>query len=238
MYLVRRKLFLPIIIAIALAGCGGGGDSSPSAGPAPAPVQIISYPLFAAYKNRVNTGSNENFSISGTCTGSANVITAPTSAANFEGVAGFGSSQTIRLTYTNCSPASAAITGTSYYDSNYGPLGSVIPNTEYARYQALPQPIPLSIKAGDTAILATQDVYTDSSKTTRTGQRTVSFVAEAETVNSIFFTRIVRAVNTANQLLFTEQTKYRLTDSGALSILSIDIQYSTTSNNRLVLTKI
>ena len=225
------------LLAVGLVGCGGGGGSAPVATPSSVNI-ATTFPLFAAYKNRINSGASDNFSVSGTCAGSASITTAAAATANFEGVAGFGAGTTISITFTNCTPASNVSTSTTYYDSSYAPLGSVTPNTEYARYQALPSPIPVNVKSGDTAILATLDTYTSSSKTTKTGQRVVSYLVEPDSTSSVFVIVIAKSFNTSNQLLFTQQTKYRLTGGGVLTVVGIDVQYSTTSDNRLIYTKI
>ena len=232
--LPQMKTLLVIAVStISLVGCGGGGSSTSSG----AAAITTNFPLLAAYKSRVNSGATDNFVVSGTCAGNATQISSAATASTFEGVAGFSAGQTFTANFSNCTPASSAATQTGYYDSSYAPLGSVIPNTEYTKYQALPQPIPTTVKIGDTAVLATLDVYTSSTKVTKTGQRVISYVVEQDTATSVFVTIIARAFNTSNQLLFTQQSKYRLSDGGALTVVSIDVQYSTTSTNHLVYTK-
>ena len=70
--------------AVLLAGCGGGGSSSDSAA-----VSVSAFPLQAGYQARIIAGHTDNFTVSGTCTGTATITNAATSASNFEGVAGF-----------------------------------------------------------------------------------------------------------------------------------------------------
>ncbi len=48
---------------------------------------------------------------------------------------------------------------------------------------------------------------------------------------------ISKRYDNAAQLLGTQQTRYRIATNGALTIVSIDIQFSTTSSTHLVLTK-
>lgn len=198
---------------------------------------VTSFPLQAGYKARISAGSADNFTISGTCTGTANVTNSAATAATFEGVAGYAAPQTVTVKLTNCTPASNAVTGTSYYDSSYTPLGSTIPGVEYSKFLTQPPAIPVSVKVGDTAVYATLNTYTDSTKTTSTGQRILSYVIESDTSSTAIANLISKQYNAANQLLFTQQAKYRVTADGALTILSIDVQYSTTSTNHLVYTK-
>jgi hypothetical protein len=228
-----------IFIFVSLSGCGGGDATPTNGGTIPATaIASTNFPLLNAYKSRVNSGATDSFSVSGTCSGSATLVSGAASTGTFEGVAGLNAGQTFSANFTNCTPTSSAVTSTNYYDSSYAPLGSIIPNTEYSRYQALPQGIPSTVKVGDTAVLATLDVYTNSTKAVKTGQRVVSYVVEQDTSNSVFVTLITRSFNTSNQLLFTQQSKYRLSDVGTLTIVSIDVQYSTTSTNRLIYTKL
>ena len=90
---------------------------------------------------------------------------------------------------------------------------------------------------GDTAVYATLTTYTDSTKTVTTGQRILSYVVEADTADTAIVNLISKGYNTSNQLLFTQQSRLRISASGALTAVSIDVQYSTTSTNHLVYTK-
>ena len=84
---------------------------------------------------------------------------------------------------------------------------------------------------------ATVTVYSDSTKTTTTGQRQLSYVVESDSASTAFVTLITKSFNTANQLLFTQQSKYRIAADGTLNIVTIDVQYSTTSTTHLIYTK-
>ena len=220
-----------IALALTLSACGGGGDSGSTATP------VTSFALQAGYKARVAAGSSDNFSISGTCGGTATTTTSSASPATFEGVAGYSAGQTATLNLTGCTPATAAVTGTSYYDANYTPLGSSIPGVEYTKFITAPPALPTIIKVGDTALYATLTVYADSTKTTVTGQRQLSYVVEADSSTTALITLIMRSYNNASQLLFTAQSKYRIAGDGTLNIVSMDVQYSTTSTTHLVYTK-
>lgn len=235
----REKLFnvikssLTLIASAALiAGCGGGGGDSGSSA-----TTTTNYPLQAGYKARISAGANDNFSITGTCAGTATITTSSSSASTFETIAGFSAAQTITINLTNCVPATNAVSGTSYFDTNYTPLGSSVPGTEYVKFATLPPAIPASVKVGDTAVYATFNTYTDSAKATATGQRLLSYVIEADTSNTVIANLITKGYNSATQLLFTQQSRYRVAADGTLTIISIDVQYSTTSTNHILFTK-
>jgi len=138
----------------------------------------------------------------------------------------------------NCTPASTASTSITYYDSNSNVLGHSTENVEYGKFLTVPSPLPATVKIGDTAVYGTETIYTDSTKATLKGQRLLSYVIEADASSNqtAVANLITRDFNTANQLLFTQQSKFRLAADGALTAISQDIQYSTTSTARLVLT--
>lgn len=227
------SVFICIAFTFTACGGGGGGGGSESTGATP----ITSFPLQAGYRTRVAAGSADSFTISGTCSGTATITTSATSPATFEGVSGYSSGQTATINFTNCTPASNAVTGTLYHDASYTPLGSSIPGVEYTKFQTAPPPLPTTVKVGDTAVYATVTVYTDSTKATLTGQRQLSYVVEADSASTAFVILITRSYNTANQLLFTSQSKYRIASDGTLTIFTIDVQYSTTSTVHLLYTK-
>ena len=214
-----------------LQGCGGGGDAGTSITP------VTSFPLLAGYKARITAGASDNYAVSGTCAGNAAITTAAAVAATFEGVTGYSATQTATITFTNCTPASTAVTGTSYYDTSFSLLGSSTPGIDYTKYATAPPALPTSVKVGDTAVFSTLTVYADSTKATVTGQRLLSYVIEADTTTTAIANLITKGYNASGQLLFTQQSRYRIAADGSLTVISIDVQYSTTSTNHLVYTK-
>ena len=226
-----------MFFALALSGCGGGGGATPAATPTGPVASTNSFPLQSGYKALVATGSSATFTISGTCTGTATISDSAPVAATFESIAGVSVTGTITAAFTNCTPATAASTSVSYYDSNYLPLGSSTPGSEYTKLASPSTGIAASVKVGDTAIFATINTYTNSTKTTLTGQRVVSYVIEPDTATTAITNVISKGYNTSNQLLFTQQSRYRMGLTGELSFVSIDVQYSTTSTTHLIYTK-
>ena len=140
----RALAFLLGTTAALFAGCGGGGDSG---------ATTTSFPAQAGFRARIAAGSTDNFTLSGTCTGTATTGTATitngaATPSTFEGVAGFAATQTTTATVnlTNCTPETNVISGTSYYDGSYTPLGSSIPGVEYAKFLTAPPPLPTAVK--------------------------------------------------------------------------------------------
>lgn len=223
------KTLITISTFMALTGCGGGGGGSTT------PSTATTYPFRSGYQSLISQSEVNNFSISGTCTGTATETRSAAVAATFEGVPGVSATTTLTGSYSNCSPASFAGTSISYYDTNYKPLGSTIPGTDYAVYAV--SDLPISVKVGDTAQFGTADVYSTSTKQVKTGTRTLSYAVETDSGSTAIVNLIAKAYNTSNQLLYTQQSRYRINTSGQLTAVSKDIQYSTTSTAHMVWTK-
>ena len=223
---------LALASTLALAACGGGGSSAP-AGPT---VSTLSFPLKSAYASLLATGYSKTYAVSGTCNGSATeTLSAATGGASFEGASGvLSTNQTLTITFTNCTPASSAATATGYYDSNYVPLGSSIPGTSYRVY-APGLTIPSSVAVGSTGTIGTANNYSSSTKATSVGQTSLSYVVEADTANTAIVNLIARTFDASGRLTSTEQDRFRISATGPLTPVSIDIQYALTSTTRLLL---
>jgi hypothetical protein len=226
-----------LIVAFAtsfLAGCGGGGGGTAAVtGPV---TSTLSFPFQSGYRTLVANGLTKNFSISGTCAGSGSRSTsAATTAATFEGVAGFSSTSTMTLTFTNCTPASTAVTSTSYYDTNYIPRGFNSPGVNYGVYLTAPF-LPTTVTVGATATVGTETLYTSSSKSTPNGSINLSYVVEADTANTAIVNLISKIYNVAGTLTATEQDRYQISATGALTPTTADIQYANGSTTHLIFT--
>lgn len=222
-----------ILGAAFLAACGGGGDGATAATTTPA---TTSFPLLSGYKALIAGGSSVNFNISGSCSGTAAFSTAKPVSASFEGTSGLSTTTTATINFTNCTPASNAVTSTAFFDTNYNLLGSSIAGVEYGKFLIAPNALPTSVKVGDTAVFGTETIYTDSTKQVSTGQRIRSYVIEADTASTAIANLITKGFNASNQLLFTQQSRYRIAADGTLTISSLDVQYSSTSSTHLVYT--
>jgi hypothetical protein len=225
-------VYASVLVAIGvLPGCGGGGSSDPAV------TSVTSFPLQAAYKALVAAGYSANYTVSGTCTGTANTTTATPVTGTFEGSAALAVTSTLTASFTNCTPASLALPGQNFYDSNYNLLGTVTSNA-YAKFVTPMAPIPALVKAGDTGLLGSETVYTDSTKAVSAGKVDLSYVVATDTATTAMVTLILTSYNASSQPLLTQQVKYRITGDGMLTIVSNDLQFSTTSTTHLVLTKV
>jgi hypothetical protein len=229
-----RRMLITLVGSAAslLAGCGGGGGDSGGT-----TTTTTIFPLLAGYGARLTAGSTDNFTISGTCAGTATFTNGAATTATFEGVSGFSVAQTVTRNFSNCTPATNAVSGTGYYDASYSPLGSSIPSVEYTKFVTAPPSLPSSVKVGDTAVFTTLTAYSDSTKTVTTGQRILSYVVEADTANTAIVNFITKGYNASGQLLFTQQSRLRIAADGTLTAVSIDIQNSTTNTNHFVFIK-
>lgn len=226
------KLLALTISSVFLAACGGGGSGDSG----PVTPAVTSFPLQAGYKALVANGMTKSFTISGTCSGSGNRSTAPaTTAATFEGKTGLSSTTTITMTFTNCTPASIAQSSTSYFDSNYVPLGVNSIGVNYGVYLT-PLVIPVSVSVGSTGTIGTETLYTNSTKVTGSGTNVMSYVVEADSSSTAIVNLIAKIYNASGTLTATEQDRYRLTSTGTLTPTSTDVQYANGSTNHLVFT--
>lgn len=235
--MISSSRFLRVLALCAgvcwLAGCGGGGGDAGGA----SNIATISFPLQAGYRAYVSAGSTVTYTVSGSCAGTATIISAATIPATFEGVTGFSAADSSSITLSNCTPSSSTASGVEYYDANYTPLGTVTTGEEYARFQVLPSPLPSSVRVGDAGTVGTLLVYTDSTKALQTGTRVLSFVVEPDTQSTAIVNVVSKDYDNLNQLLLTQQSRYRIAANGTLTPVSIDLQYSTTSTIHFVLTK-
>jgi hypothetical protein len=225
-----------IVCSASLVACGGGGGgaSSPSSTTSTSPV--TSFPLRAGFQSYLGRSESNAYTITGTCSGSATETRSAASSATFEGQYGVSTTSTISGTFTNCTPASVASTSSTYYDTNYKPIGSAVTGTEYSIITTISD-LPLSVSVGDTALLGTAVVYTNNAKTSQIGTTNLSYAVESDTASTAILNLISKRYNPSNQLLFTQQSRYRINGNGQLTAVSIDVQYSTTSTTHLLWTK-
>lgn len=214
-------------IALMLTGCGGGGSSAAAAPPAGPVASTLSFNLFSGYQTQAANGWTKTFTISGTCTGTIGITKSPANVATtFEAQSALASTETITTSFSNCTPASSATTATDYYNSsNYYPLGFNSVGVNYGVYLTAPT-IPSSVTVGSTAAVGTETLYTDSTKTVPNGRVDASYVIEADTATTAIANLIAKGYNSSNVLQFTEQDRYRMSSTGVLTPLSIDIQYA------------
>lgn len=227
------KAALAAVFSVAVAACGGGGGDTAEPSTAPA----TSFALQAGYRARIAGGVTDNYAISGSCSGTAVISVGSATGSTFEGTPGYTTTQTATVNLSNCTVGTNPVIATSYFDLNYTPIGGSLPGVEYSKYLTVPPPLPPSVQVGDSGNVGTSTVYTNSSKTTVTGTRQLSYTVEADTATTAFITLTTRSFDASNQLVSVEQAKYQIAVNGALSIVSIDVQFSGISPIHLRYTK-
>lgn len=228
---MRFKFEKMLLIAFACSGllaCGGGGSTATTG----ITASVLAFPLKSGANNLIVSGYSKAFTVSGTCTGSANISrSGATSGATFEGSSALSAVETITASYTGCSVSSAASSVTGYYDSNYVGLG-YSSSTRYGVFRS-PPVIPTTVTVGMTAIIGSENLYTNSSKATSAGRSDISFVIEPDSSTTAIVNVIGKDYDTSNALLSTVQSRFRIDASGLLTSVSVDVQYSTTSTTHL-----
>jgi hypothetical protein len=221
-----------------VAGCGGGGGGGggDSAHTEPA-VSTLSFPVRSGMNAATARGVRESLRATGTalttgtdgdCTGTYQNTDGPAAGgATFEGSPALSVTSVSIVTYTNCTPASSTVTGTTYFDSNYVPLGVDVQGGEYGVYTP-PAVIPTTAKVGDFGIIGTMILYLDSTKNTEIGHRDDSFVIEPDTANTAIINLIAKFYDISNVLESTQQERYRINANGDITLISLEVLYADT----------
>ena len=230
----RRVMILAA--ALALAGCGGGGGG----GDAPATVLPV-IPLAAGFASYVNGQASYSVTYSGTAispTGQqlpfsgSGLVNETTTASVFEGLPALRKDMTQSGQFVILGtgyPVTAA--SSSYFDTNYAPIGSISPDgycvvTDY-------HPLPVTARPGDNAIWFSSTCYSNATRSVRIGSSSTSWVLESESDNTARFKTIVNltdntgASGTSNMTLRVSTTGAitRLGESGTLSQDGITMNY-------------
>ncbi len=208
-----------VCVALLAAGCGGGGSSSPV-------VSTKSFNVKSGFANYISVPHSYTFSGSGNVNGTSVTLSgtgelSALSGGLFEGQAALTQTQTTNLLATfNGSQRPLISTDVSYYASaDSSPLG----RTSSGTYEVMDAgaTYPTAAKVGDTGQVLTSKVYSDSSKTTQLTSATSTYLIESDSADSV----IVKVVTVSQVTLpandtQTETVKYRLTDTGTLTLIS------------------
>jgi hypothetical protein len=223
------QIFIVSICTTLFSGCGGGGGGG---GENQGPVTSTdTFQLRAAYINYITESRSLPFTLSGTesgitFTGSGTVTLGNSSNATFEGQSAISKSTTSTFTVTaNGTTVSDGGTSTSYFTSNYVPLGFT--GSEYEVVTATS--IPTTAKVNDTGTMFTSDLYTNSSKASKIGTSTTTFVLEPDTASTALLKIINVDRSTSNTVTSTEVTTFRITPMGALTRLTDSVVDDTLS---------
>lgn len=233
--MIRNRMFAFAASAIAalFAGCGGGGGDGNAA-----PVATTEFPVLAGYQARISAGATDNFTVSGICTGTASIVTGKAIPVTFNGVQAFAASQTVTVSDSNCGPANT-VSGISYFNVDYTPLGSSIPGGEYIEFAEPPSPLPAKASVGDSKVnYATLATFRDETKAVPTGKRVLSYVIGRDTINTAIVVLVTKGYNTSDQLIFTQFSRYRIEANGSLTLIVIDNQPGSTGGAHLLYTKV
>lgn len=231
-----KKLFSVALLAIfCLAGCGGGSGSN---GPTVV-VSTLAFPLQSAYTALIRRGYSKNYVVDGTCSGSAieSALAATTAplGVQFEGTqAALVADSRLTLLFADCTPIPSPVTlfSTSYWDSNFVPLGETVPGGDYSVFLT-PPTFPESVRVGTSGILGRLNNYSNASKTVFTGHTDISFVIEPESADTAIVNLIAKDYDSSGIPTGTQQSRYRITNTGVLEPVSIDIQFSDQTRLRL-----
>ena len=228
---MRLINFILLSFTLTISACGGGGGGSSSAsGPV---ASTNTFNIRSGYERLSVSGFTKSLSISGTCSGTLTITEGPaTTATTFENQNAFSGSSVMSASLIGCTPASSVTTETRYFDSNYAPLGYSVVGDDYGVW-ANAAILPISAKVGDVAVVGTINTFSDSSRSTPTGRQEISYVIEADTATSAIANLISKQYNASNVLTATEQDRYRVAADGALTLISMDIQYSNGSTTHL-----
>ena len=236
-----RGVVVVVLCVLGLGACGGGGGgSSAPSGPV---KSTLSFPARSGLNTRTANGHTTTLTANGTaateitnglCSGTITQTVGPvTGGATFESTSALSTVEVTTISFSNCTPAFISSTATTYFDANYLPLGANVQGGNYGVY-LVPPDIPNSIMVDDVGIIGTETLYTDSTKGIFTGRIDLSFVVEPDTANTAILNLIAKEYDASSQLLFTEQDRYRITSTGAITAVSFDIQYASTSTTHLV----
>jgi hypothetical protein len=228
----RKKILqfgLGLLAAGALTACGGGGDD----GPAPDPV----FPLQAAYKAAVARGSSTDYTVSGTCSGSARFTFSAPARVPWDGATVLSVAQTASIDYSNCTPASSRNVTQAYYDLSYNPLATFTTDGVTGLFRISGNGLPLEVRVGDRGAFGTETLYGDSLQAVIIGRTEVTYQIGADTATTAIATIVSRVYSPSDELLSTQQMRYRMSIDGGFAPDSIDIQYAQGSTTRLIFTR-
>jgi hypothetical protein len=234
----RKRFSFALLTAAFFAGCGGGGGGGDSPLPGQVPIEsTASFPLLSAYKANIANGSTTTFTSTisvinpatgalVTCHANGSSSSSPAAtAATFEGQPALSATGTVTVNVVasaDCAALTTEESMTSYFDSNYVGLGSSIADGGYSVFQA-PPVIPATVQVGDAALIGTQDIYTDSTKSTSIGTEVISFIVEADTASTAIVNVMTKDIDATGILMSTSEARWRITEAGVFTPISVDV---------------
>ena len=225
--------YLLILLALTLSACGGGGGGgggSNAPPPATIPDPNLTVPFQTAMANLVNNGINKTFSVTGfvdnstvnnpvprtPITGSGTLTIGTPVSATFNGGSVLKATEVVTGSAT-ANGQSTPIAGSAivYYNaSSYTVAGS---STGTATTVYAPYTNPSTVKAGSTGTLGTGSTGGIFATTT-----TSVYQVAGDSVSSLLVT-LIDTVRESSGGKTTSQSVYRVTISGGVTLVSIDV---------------
>lgn len=213
------KLLLATVSVALLTACGGGGGG----GTATPAASALTFDLSTALRAAIISGQNSNLSITSSngCVGTGSfTASGATTGATFEGRSALSATSMLNINYTNCSPATISSTSTTLYDTNYVPLGTT--GDRDLVYTGTFNS-PTNVKVGDVGIISNFSSFTNA---TQDGTGQLSYVVEADAVDSALITVVTKSYTIGNSLELTQLTKYRINSYNQFTLVSFTTQYA------------
>ena len=216
-----RQIFALIFATttLFLTACGGGGSGG-STGPV---TSTETFQLRTGWVNYITDTRSSPFTLTGSVSGTAVTGTGTLTQGSLSSAV-FESQNALKKTSVVTGSISGSgqtfplgITTTTYVDSNYTPLGSS--GAEYAVYSS-GNAIPLTARVNDTGIWYQSVRYTSSSKTSRLGTATASYVLEPDTASTALLKIVNVEKDTYGTTTSTQTLTFRITPTGGLTRLS------------------
>ena len=217
-----KKYLLALLL---LAGCGGNNSASSLINS----LAVSTYPLKSAYQNRVINGvtlENYTAAVGIYCSGTATVAITKPAAATFEGVVGFSTIESDIATLPNCTPSMLGINTTTYFDTNYTPLGFTVPGTTYGGVAAQ-TPLPTTVSVGASGVYTTLNLFTDSTKTVSAGTMALSYQVLPDNSTTAFVKLIATTSSPTSGVIATQTSTYTIGASGVLTPVTVDVLQNT-----------
>ncbi len=185
------------------------------------------YPLRAAYQQHDNVAHTDYLTVSGTCSGYAESNYQAPVAATFEGQPAMQRDNVVDALLFKCLVVDSLYRWnfTDYYDSASTTLLGHAQGTGYAVGSGS---LPVTATIGARGTIATQTVYTDSSKQTYAGKRVITYALDADdsAANAAILTVTSVRTTAANQTDFTLTNRFRVGTDGAWQPLTSEQVYS------------
>lgn len=144
---------------------------------------------------------------------------------------------TVTSELNGCSPGSAKVLTTRYYDKDYKWLGEYVTDQDYSVLDgelALPD---TPLKSGDAGFLGTVRTYTSKTRQTYMGKSDLSYEVRPDTGSSVFILVTQKLYDAYDQLRLRETTVYGRSSDPAKGylLLRIEVLYNNTRQTEILI---